>query len=42
VSHEYDPLWEEIGMPVGTHARTGAKENLSTKFKRMGIGPARR
>jgi hypothetical protein len=23
VSHENDPLWEEIGMPVGTHVGTG-------------------
>jgi uncharacterized protein len=42
VSREYDPLWEalqEIGLPVGTHAGTGTKENLRAKFKRMGMGP---
>jgi predicted TIM-barrel fold metal-dependent hydrolase len=42
VSREYDRLWaalQEIGLPVGTHAGTGTKENLSTKFKRMGMGP---
>jgi predicted TIM-barrel fold metal-dependent hydrolase len=40
-SSEYDPLWsalQTLDLPVGTHAGTGTGEELSAKFKRLGMG----